>query len=268
MRFAESIVDGLYVSLLDMTVPHHAKPETLIFHHGVGANHELWAEWLPILSPHYRIARFDMRGFGRSASAIKQDGWSLESLTHDVLQVADAVEATNFHLIGESIGGTIVLATALKAPERVRTLTMSNAAFRGGAVQNVTHWQTLLRNEGTLAWSKEMMAARFHIDALNDEQWQWFEQQQASHPIDSIVIARDILVGADLGPRLQDVRSPVLLMHGDGSPFVPVPQMVELRDKLPNAELHIFGHAKHGLPYSHAIPCAETLLRFLHRNKV
>jgi pimeloyl-ACP methyl ester carboxylesterase len=267
MRFTETIVDGLYVNFIDMTLPHHVEAKTLIFHHGVGANNELWSQWLTVLAPYYKIARFDMRGFGRSAAAVKQNGWSLESLAQDVLQVADSVGAANFHLIGESIGGTIALATALKAPGRVRTLTMSNAAFRGGAVQNVTQWQTLLRHEGTLAWSKEMMAARFHPEALSDEQWQWFEQQQANHPIESIVIVRDILVGADLGPRLQDVRIPVLLMHGDGSPFVPVPQMVELRDKLPNAELHIFGHAKHGLPYSHAIPCAETLLRFLHRNK-
>lgn len=268
MIFKEFLIDGLHTSLLDMTTPEHAPLGTLIFHHGVGANSDLWTQWLPILGPHYRIVRFDMRGFGRSAQAARPDGWRLSALVDDVFRIADGVDAENFHLIGESIGGTIALDAALKKPERIQTLSMSNAAFQGGAVQNVTKWKTLLEEQGTMAWSKEMMAARFHPEALTAAQWTWFETQQASHPIESIVIARDILVGADLGPQLGALRMPVLLMHGDGSPFVPVEQMVALRSKLSNAELHIFGHAKHGLPYSHAEICAETLLRFLRRNKV
>lgn len=267
MRYVSSSTDGLHYELVDMTQGILEQPETIIFHHGVGANSALWNRWIAVLANHYRIVTFDMRGFGLSAQAVRENGWSMDSLATDVAQIANAVQAETFHFVGESIGGTIGLVLALNLPHRIKTLTLSNAAYRGGAIQNVGQWDQVLREQGTLAWSQQMMAARFHRDGITPEQWQWFEKQQASHPIDSIVVARNILVGADLGPRLHELTMPVLLMHGDGSPFVPVQQMVELHQKLPKAELNIFGHAKHGLPFSHATECAKTLLHFLQRHQ-
>ena len=72
-----------------------------------------------------------------------------------------------------------------------------------------------------------------------------------------------MLVGTDLSARLKDVRCPVLLLHPDGSPFIPVPVMAELHRLLPDAELNVIGHARHGLPYSHAEQCASLLRTFL-----
>ena len=93
MQFKESVVDGLYVNFIDMTLPHHAGAETLVFHHGVGANNELWSQWLTVLAPHYKIARFDMRGFGRSAAAVKQDGESLKFASKKLQADTDIIKA-------------------------------------------------------------------------------------------------------------------------------------------------------------------------------
>ena len=262
-----SKVDGLHVEMVDLTQGSTNQPQTIIFHHGVGSNSALWNRWISTLSNHYRLVTFEMRGFGLSAKAVRSDGWTMDALAADVLRIADAVGAEQFHFVGESIGGTIGLGLGLNHPHRLKTLTVSNAAYRGGAIQNVDQWDNVLREQGTQAWSQQMMAARFHQDGITSEQWQWFETQQASHPIESIIVARNILVGADLGPRLGEMKMPVLLLHGDASPFVPVQQMVELHQKLPRSELNIFGNAKHGLPFSHATKCAKTLMDFLKRNE-
>jgi pimeloyl-ACP methyl ester carboxylesterase len=39
--------------------------------------------------------------------------------------------------------------------------------------------------------------------------------------------------------------------------------MAELHRLLPNAQLNVIGHARHGLPYSHAKQCASLLRTFL-----
>jgi hypothetical protein len=39
--------------------------------------------------------------------------------------------------------------------------------------------------------------------------------------------------------------------------------MAELHRLLPNAELNVVGHSRHGLPYSHAALCASLLRTFL-----
>jgi pimeloyl-ACP methyl ester carboxylesterase len=107
------------------------------------------------------------------------------------------------------------------------------------------------------------MPDRFHADALTPEQWQWFEAEQGRWPRDSILNALGVLIGADLTPRLGEIRCPTLLLHPDGSPFIPVPVMAELHRLLGDAELNVIGHARHGLPFSHAAQCAQLLRTFL-----
>ena len=67
------------------------------------------------------------------------------------------------------------------------------------------------------------------------ERWDWFEAQQAKWPRDSILNALGVLIGADLTPRLGKIECPTLLLHPDGSPFIPVPVVAELHRLLPNA---------------------------------
>ena len=38
MQFKEGFIDSLYYNVLDMTPEWVEQPETIIFHHGVGAN--------------------------------------------------------------------------------------------------------------------------------------------------------------------------------------------------------------------------------------
>jgi pimeloyl-ACP methyl ester carboxylesterase len=78
-----------------------------------------------------------------------------------------------------------------------------------------------------------------------------------------VLDALGVLVGTDLTPQLGSLRIPVLLLHPDGSPFIPVPMAVELQRLLPNARLRVFEHARHGLPFSHADECAQALRAFL-----
>jgi pimeloyl-ACP methyl ester carboxylesterase len=263
MNYAQHVVDGLHCDVLDITPPWAGDVATIIFHHGVGANSDIWARWVPVLGGSYRIVRFDMRGFGRSAAAARGDRWTFEAFCDDVITIADAVGASRFHFVGESIGGTVGLVLGLAHPERLLSLTVSNAAYRGSSIRNVEHWERVLKSEGPRSWSKMMMASRFREGALPAEAWTWFDEQQARHPVDSIVAGRNALVDADLGQRLRRLDVPVLLLHADGSPFVPVEQMAELHALLPRSQLQIFRNAMHGLPFSHAAECAQTLLAFL-----
>jgi len=107
------------------------------------------------------------------------------------------------------------------------------------------------------------MKGRFHDDALDEARRGWFMQAQERWTRDSIVNALNALVGTDLRPELPGLKCPVLLMHPDASPYIPVDISVDLFRRLPNARLQVFAHARHGLPFSHALECAQTLRNFL-----
>ena len=75
-----------------------------------------------------------------------------------------------------------------------------------------------------------------------------------------------MLAGTDLTPELARVTCPVLLLHPDSSPFIPVEVMAALQRALLDARLQVFAHARHGLPFSHAAECAAAVARFIDRH--
>ena len=122
-----------------------------------------------------------------------------------------------------------------------------------GYVTNGVHVPTFLAQ----TWS------RFFDGALDPERLAWYARQQEAWPRESILQAIGVLVGTDLRPRLSEVQCPVLLMHADSSPFIPVGVMADMHAALKSSRLKVFPRARHGLPFSHARECAVELRRFL-----
>jgi len=263
MAFAATERGALHYELVDQVVGWEEPRDAIVFHHGIGSSSALWAGWLPALIDRYRAVSFDMRGCGRSHIPDGEFKWSLDRMVDDLFAVADAARLQRFHLVGESIGGTVALAAAIARPDRVATLTVSNGANLGASIQRVQVWQMQLDERGVKGWSDAFMPDRFHEGALSRERWAWFAAQQEAWPRDSILKALGVLVGTDLTPRLGEIKCPTLLLHPDGSPFIPVPVMAELHRLLPTSQLNVFGHSRHGLPFSHAAQFAAALRSFL-----
>jgi pimeloyl-ACP methyl ester carboxylesterase len=256
---------ALHYEITDLTPPWISAPETILFHHGLGSTSGIWAQWLPVLADRFQIIRFDMRGHGKSNVPQADLSVTLDLLTDDVFAVADAAAANRFHLVGESIGGTIALNAALLHQARVLSVTVSNGAHLGGSIESVRDWREIIDRSGMAGWSKQMMHRRFFDGAISADMWQWYEREQANTSPDFLLAALAALVATDLAPRLKGVHVPVMLMHGDSSPFVSVQVMADLKARLPRCRLQVFAHARHGLPFSHARQCAETLRHFLER---
>lgn len=263
MPLATTRHGSLHYEIVDQVAPWCEPGDAILFHHGIGASAEIWTGWFPALQEAHRLVSFDMRGYGRSHIPAADFAWSLDLLVDDLFAVADAAGLQRFHLVGESIGGTVALAAALARPERITTLTVSNGAHLGASILGVAAWRRQLDSGGAKEWSDAFLRDRFHDDALSPERRTWFAEQQEKWPRSSILNALSVLIGTDLSSRLKDVACPTLLLHPDGSPFIPVPIVAELHRLLPHAELNVIGHSRHGLPYSHSRLCASLLRTFL-----
>lgn len=267
MPLAATSHGTLAYDVVGLVAPWQGPRLPILFHHGIGASAGIWAGWRPALADAYRLITFDMRGYGRSNIPAADFKWSLDLLVEDLFAVADAAGLDRFHLVGESIGGTVALAAALARPARIATLTVSNGAHLGASIQRVEAWRRQLDEGGSKGWSDAFLRDRFHDDALSPERRAWFAAEQEKWPRDSILNALGVLIGTDLTPRLADIECPTLLLHPDGSPFIPVSVMAELHRGLPDGELNVFGRSRHGLPFSHAAQCAQALRTFLDSRK-
>ncbi len=256
---------ALYFEVIDATPRWASEASLVVFHHGIGASADIWAEWLPALVDRYRIARFDTLGFGRSAVPGPGFPWSLEGLVEDVLAVARAAGADRFHLVGESLGGTVGLLLASRRPESVLSLTVSNASHRGGSIQRAREWREFIRTRGMAAWGEMMTPLRLDRDRVSEAQWRWFERAQADASADSVLDLADLLIGTDLSGELGRIRVPTLLLAPARSPFVPLSVMEEIHAAIKGSELQVWADARHGLPCSHGAHCGRALRAFLDR---
>lgn len=263
MPFADTPSGKLYFEVCDRVPPWRSAPETIVFHHGIAADVHLWTHWLAVLMPHFRLVCFDMRGFGRSVQPGANFAWSFDQLVDDLLAVVAASQTHRFHLVGESIGGTVALVCALREPQRLLSLCLSNAAARGGLVGNVVGWRDEVAQFGQTGWAERMMQRRFYPGALDADLHAWYRRLHETCSIDATLALANLLLNADLTARLVEINMPTLLMSPDSSPFIPAQVMAGMQAQIPGAQLQVFARSKHGLPLSHGAECARTLLGFL-----
>ena len=256
----------MHYETCDLTPPWVDDPETIIFHHGVAAELAIWTPWLSALASKYRLVRFDMRGYGRSAKPGADYKWSFDGLVDDLMHIADAVDAKKFHLVGESIGGTAAVAYALSNQKtRLLSLALSNAAVKGGLLGNVNVWREMVKTGGQKKWASQMMEWRFHHGALDAETFHWYLHLHETCSMDACLGLADMLLTCDLTKQLRNIRLPTLLLSPDDSPFIPARIMAGMREEIPDAELEVFANSRHGLPLSHGEACARVYAKFLAR---
>src|SRR5262249_15509679 len=87
---------------------------------GLGGDVTAWGLQLAAFAPRHRCLVFDTRGAGRSDAP--DAPYSTAEMATDLWGLCDALAVTRAHLLGVSMGGAIVQAAALAAPERVASL--------------------------------------------------------------------------------------------------------------------------------------------------
>ena len=98
----------------------------LVLLHAEISDHRMWDDQFSALAEHYRVIRYDLRGFGKSGryTGLYADADDLHALlTHLGIERA--------HLLGVSIGGNVALNFCLQHPAMVASLILVSSALGG-----------------------------------------------------------------------------------------------------------------------------------------
>lgn len=100
-------------------------PAVVLIHGGL-VDSRLWDEQMKPLSKHFRVVRYDLRAYGRSAAAT-------EPFSHleDLRGLLDFLKVEKATLVGLSLGGIIAADFMLEHPERVERLVLAGTGLRG-----------------------------------------------------------------------------------------------------------------------------------------
>lgn len=101
--------------------------QTLIFIHGISAQHRMFNDLALNLGEEYEIAGVDLRGRGDSEKPAT--GYGLDAHAGDVVRVLDHLGLEDAVLVGHSMGAFVGLQVALSNPERVRALVLLDGGW-------------------------------------------------------------------------------------------------------------------------------------------
>ena len=108
--------------------PFDAAQDSVVFVHGAGMDHTIWALQTRYFAHHGRsVLALDLPGHGRSAGPALESIAAMAAWLDAFLQAAGVAAAA---LVGHSMGALIALETAARFPSRVRALALLGAAPR------------------------------------------------------------------------------------------------------------------------------------------
>lgn len=121
----------------------------IVLLHGFGGDRSTWLNIQNALAPSRRSIAFDLPGHGEALGwpTVGNAGVGAKA----VIQSLDALDLQNTHLVGHSMGGAIAALIALRAPERISSLTL---LAPGGFGPEINH--KLLRRYAATTDAAEM----------------------------------------------------------------------------------------------------------------
>src|SRR3954451_11461079 len=240
------------VNGLDIHYEVHGEGDPLVCVHGLGCDRRAWVMQVQPFAERYQAIFFDNRDVGQSSLA--PHDYSTADMADDVLALADHLQLETFHLLGISLGGMVSQKVALKAPRRVRSLTL---AVTHGGVQKAG------RVRGHLLGSyARHLPAEDQVDNLlylcyteaffeNDELYEFMRNALLENPYPQAPegFARQAAAGAhhDVRDRLHELTMPVHVIGAERDLMIPVWKSRELAALIPGAKLSIVEEQGHGV---------------------
>ncbi len=141
--------------------------EAVVLVHGFTLDTRMWDDQFTPLAQRFRVIRYDMRGFGKSAVPTEQ----AYSHVNDLKALLDRLDVHQAHLVGLSKGGAVALDFALTYPQHARSLVLIDTVLGGfhwsaeGSARDGLVWQRA-REGGIPAAKKSWLAHPLFAPAL------------------------------------------------------------------------------------------------------
>ncbi|MCX7123824.1 MAG: alpha/beta fold hydrolase [Gammaproteobacteria bacterium] len=105
------------------------KGHPLVFVTGYAADHFFWSPILAELEKHFQVLVFDHRGVGQTRDQ-ESHPLTAQIMAEDVLGLIKALGLKKPHIVGQSMGGTIVQHLAAHHPDTISKLAILNSTLK------------------------------------------------------------------------------------------------------------------------------------------
>jgi pimeloyl-ACP methyl ester carboxylesterase len=224
----------------------------LVLLHGTGASLHTWNGWAATLSPHCRVVRMDLPGFGLTGPNRSAD-YSIPAYVAFVEAFREALGLNHFALAGNSLGGEIAWSYAVAHPDQVTALILLDSAGfpieRPALVFSLARIPTL---STLLAWADPgPMVRRTLREAYGEPRQVTPELVERYRSLAlragnrAAFVARAQTPRVDRSAQLSLLRVPTLVLWGRKDRLIPVAHAPRFAEAIPGAELRIYDALGH-----------------------
>jgi pimeloyl-ACP methyl ester carboxylesterase len=234
----------------------------VILLHGLAARSECWTDIIPLFpTDQYTLYAVDLLGSGESTKPVSAD-YSIRAHSRRLIRFIEELSLSGATLVGHSLGGAIVLVTAIEAMLAAKQALISSMVIMAGPgyLQRLPLIAEIFQKPlaGRLfvalyapdAWVKIGLRAAYHNQLLVDREHinryaPCYRDRAAKR---ALVATCCSLVPEDteaMTSRYGDLRLPVLLLWGRHDGIVPLSQGTRLNAAIPGSKLVVIENCGH-----------------------
>jgi len=270
-------VENLGIELVTETFGHPGDPAMLLVM-GATASMLGWPdEFCATLAGRgFHVIRFDHRDTGQSTTVPPgQASYMVEDMMDDASAVLDAYGVDSAHLIGMSLGGYLAQMMAVAHPERVASLTLIGSeplGWDGEALPHIApefmdHFEAL----AALDWSDLKAVADFLVETqrLCAGTGTPFDRDLAMVGIKRVLSRTESIASmfnhgslstrGNWSGKFRHISCPVLVVHGEEDPILPIENGLAIADGIPGARIEILSKVGHEIPLAKVSEIADRI---------
>ncbi|MDA3628662.1 alpha/beta hydrolase [Saccharopolyspora sp. WRP15-2] len=211
-----------------------------------------------------QVIRYDHRDTGQSStSAPGQPDYTGDDLATDPLRILDTLGIADAHLVGMSMGGGIAQSTAVRAPSRVRSLTLVETSPAGGDHGELPPptpelAATWAEPEPEIDWSDEAAVIDYRVDVerpfagplgLDEARVRALATREVRRSRNMASTMANHFIAEPGNPvDPAEIRVPTLVLHSIDDPLFPFPHGEALARAIPGARLLRLEGVGHEIP--------------------
>ena len=220
----------------------------VVFANSLGTDLRLWYAVVPLLPEGLRIIRYDKRGHG--LSDCPPAPYAMGALVRDAERLLDHLGVRDCVFVGLSIGGLIAQGLAVKRPDLIRALVLSNTATRIGTPALWQERIDTVHRQGIAALADATMERWFSAAFRATPALQGWRNMLIRQPAEGYAGCCAAISGADFLASSAGLRLPVLTIAGSEDGSTPPDMLRELAAGIAGAEFALMRGAGH-------LPCVE-----------
>lgn len=226
----------------------------ILFLHGSGPGVSAWANWRGVferLGDSHRLIALDFAGFGFTEVP---DGteYGLDVWLEQLVAFMDAIGLERAAVVGNSFGGSMALALAIRHPERVEKLVLMGSVGVDfeltEGLDAVWGYEPSPETMGRLMRETFAYDASFVTDDLVRSRYEASLRPGVQEAFSSMFPAPrqrwvDAMAHAD--DDIRGIAQPTLVVHGRDDLVIPLSNSLRLLDLIDDSRLHVFGRCGH-----------------------